>query len=244
MIDILVHHEARYTEARAGAIARQPGNPQGAATRWEGTAFAVQVPGVPSPWLNRAVGLADPGQVEALAPWFNMPWRAETWADRASLELSGALLHAGKHPAGGDAVVLGRKVTRTYTSVEDGELELFLDTHLAGLGIPPAVIPGAKANIGNWRGLPGWHLLLARRDGIPVGTCVLHLLDETAYIADMATLPEFRMRGVQTELLAECHRRATRNQVLWARCRFGSQSHRNLLRAGLATFCTTQFWVG
>ena len=140
-------------------------------------------------------------------------------------------------------MVLGRPVPRTRTTIADTDLEEFLDTHLAGLDIPPAIRPFAKANMRGWAGLPGWHFLLARRDGSAAGTCLLFIQDSLAYAADMATLPAFRQRGVQTELLAECHRRAAGCAALWARCRFASPSHRNLTRAGLVTLCTTQFWV-
>ncbi len=230
-------HEAAYTGARVRVIARHAGNPFGAFVREDAGQFACRVAGVPSPWLNRAFGLRDP---VGLATWFTAAWRAETWADQTHAD---ALLAIGKRPAAGDAVVTGRPQPRTATSIEDGSIEIFLDTHLAGLGIPDAVRPMAKDNMRGWEGLPGWHFLLARRDGRPAGTCVLFVADGLAYVADMATHPDFRLRGVQTELLAECHIRAAGLEMLWARCRFGSQSHRNLGRAGLATFCTTVFWV-
>ncbi len=243
MIDRLIAMEAAYTEARAGVIAAREGNPYGAATRRDSAAFAVQVAGVPSPWLNRASGLGDPALVPVLAEWFGpIAWRAETWADRCTAPLSATLIAAGKRPNGGDSVVCGRPMTRTRTTVEDADIDLFIETHLAGLGIPHDVQPLAKANMRGWQALSGWHFLLARRDGAPAGTCVLFLQEDLAYLADMATVPAFRQRGVQTELLAECHRRAAGCSAIWARCRFGSQSHRNLTRAALATLCTTIFW--
>lgn len=243
MIDALIAHEACYTEARVGAIARRAGNPFGAEVWRRGEAFACRVRGVPSPWLNRATGLT-PDDPEILRRWFgDAAWRAETWADRADAALAAALARAGKHPGGGDAVVIFRPQPRINTNIEDSDIEIFIDAHLAGLGIPDPVRPQARANMRGWEGLPGWHFLLARRKGEPAGTCVLHRHGGLAYIADMATLPAWRGQGVQTELLAECHRRAAGMSAVWARCRFASQSHRNLARAGLNTLCTTQFWI-
>lgn len=247
----LIASEVEYTAIRARVIGRWPDNRFGVALRQIGDAHGFQVKGVPSPWLNRVLGLEDASTVLAWRDWFagaGIAGRFETLPHQFSPELGHALIEAGVVPVGGDAVVCGRPAPASLIEpVEDAQtaaaIEVFLDTHLDGLGIPVAVRDGAKGNMRGWLGLPGWHLLLARRDGEPAGSCVLFQHDGIAYVADMATRPMFRNRGVQTALLAQCHVLAADAEIIWARCQFLSQSHRNLMRAGLGTVCTSQFWL-
>jgi len=250
LIARLIASEAAYTSIRAQVIGRWPDNRFGVALRQVGGAYGFQVKGVPSPWLNRVLGLADAHAVRDWHDWFTsagIAGRFETIPHQFSADLGRALVAAGLVPIGGDALVCGQPGSMAPTEpIEHAEtaiaIEVFLDTHLDGLGVPNAIRAGAKANMRGWLGLPGWHLLVARRDGQPAGSCVLFQHDGVAYVADMATRPGFRNRGVQTALLAQCHALAAGTDVIWARCRFLSQSHRNLMRAGLATVCTSEFW--
>lgn len=59
LIPRLLTQEAEYTAARAEVIGRWPGNPFGVAIRHERAVFACRVAGVPSPWLNRVMGLVE-----------------------------------------------------------------------------------------------------------------------------------------------------------------------------------------
>ena len=250
MIDRMIASEAEYTSVRANVIGRWPDNRFGVALRQIGGAHGFQVKGVPSPWLNRVIGLQDAGAVPVWHNWFSsagIAGRFETLPHQFSPELGRALIEAGLSPIGGDALVCGRPAPASPTEViEHAEtaaaIEVFLDTHLDGLDVPIAVRDGAKRNMLGWLGLPGWHLLLVRRDGKPAGSCVLFQRNGVAYIADMATRPRFRNRGVQTALLAQCHVLAAEAEIVWARCLFLSQSHLNLMRAGLGLVCTSQFW--
>lgn len=253
LIPRLLANEIAYTAARAAVIARWPGNPFGVAMRRDGAAFACQVKGVPSPWLNRAMALgeAQAGLVPDLAAWFadaGIAGRFEVTPDSPGPTLGRALVDSGLVPSDGDAMVWGLPRPGIWpaavSAVEDAAaMEVFLDTHLSALGVPLAVHDGAKGNMRGWLGRPGLRLLLARRDGLPAGSCALFIADGVAYVADMATLAEHRGHGVQTALLAACHALAAGCDVVWARCRFLSQSHRNLQRAGLRTLCTTSFWT-
>lgn len=252
LVPRLLASEMAYTDARAAVIGRWPGNPFGVATRRDGPVFACRVKGVPSPWLNRVIGLGEPtsARVPELVAWFaeaGIAGRFEVTPDLAGPAIARALAGAGMVPGDGDALVWGRARGGTMPGavqvVADAAThELFLDTHLAGLELPEAIRPAVKGNLRGWLGLPGWHLLLARRDGVAAGSCVLFVHDGIAYVADMATRPEHRGHGIQAAMLAACHARAAGADVVWARCRFLSQSHRNLQRGGLRTLCTTAFW--
>jgi GNAT superfamily N-acetyltransferase len=221
--------------------------------RHSGPVFACRVKGVPSPWLNRVIGLAEANAdaVADIAAWFveaGIAPRYETTPDSAGPTLAHALAATGALPTDGDTLVWGTgrggAMPPAISRAEDeAAVETFLDTHLAGLGIPLPVHDGAKSNMRGWRGLPDLTLLIAWHGAEPAGTCVLHRQPGQTYIADMATLPAHRHRGVQVRLLAAAHALHGESGIVWARCRFLSQSHRNLQRAGLATLCTTSFWT-
>ena len=250
LIARLLAQEAGYTATRAGVIGRWPGNPFGVAVRREAAVFACRVAGVPSPWLNRVMGLGEEqaALVPSLRAWFGaVAPRFETTPDSFGPGLGRALVAAGLAPVGGDALVWGPGqggvVPDGVSLVEDAAaLEDFLETHLVGLELPEAVHEGAKSNMRGWLGAPGFALLLAREGGEAAGACALHRQDGQTYVADMSTRPAFRGRGVQTRLLAAAHALHGEGGIVWARCRFLSQSHRNLQRAGLQTLCTTMFW--
>lgn len=250
LVPRLLAQEVEYTAARAGVIGCRPGNPFGVAMRREGAVFACRVAGVPSPWLNRVIGLgeAQAGLVAGLRTWFgDVAPRFETTPDSMGPLLGQALVAAGLVPGEGDTLVWGAgregAMPDGVSLVGDAAaLEDFLEAHLVGLELPPAVRESAKPNMRGWLGVPGFQLLLAHEGGVAVGACALHRQDGQTYVADMSTRPEWRGRGVQTRLLAAAHALHGAGGVVWARCRFLSQSHRNLQRAGLQTLCTTMFW--
>ncbi len=252
LIRRLLAQEIDYPAQRAGVIAARPGNPYGAAMQRHGPVFACRVKGVPSPWLNRVIGLGEDSaaMVPALAAWFagaEIGGRFETTPDSAGPALARALAGAGLLPLEGDAMVWGAgqggAMPDDISFVRDAAgMEVFLDTHLAALGVPVGVHDAAKGNMRGWLGLPHLDLMLAWCGAEPAGTCVLHRAGGLTYVADMATLPAHRGQGMQTRLLAAAHALHGAAGIVWARCRFQSQSHRNLQRAGLRTLCTTTFW--
>ena len=150
LIDRLIASEAIYTAIRAQVIGRWPDNRFGVALRQIGGAHGVQVKGVPSPWLNRVLGLDDADTVPAWRDWFTsagIAGRFEMLPHRFTPALGRALLVAGLAPAGGDALVCGRPAPAgSLEAIEHAEtadtIEVFLDTHLDGLEIPLALRDG------------------------------------------------------------------------------------------------------
>jgi GNAT superfamily N-acetyltransferase len=253
LIPRLLALEIAYTALRAGIIARRPGNPFGADMRRFGPVFACRVRGVPSPWLNRAMALgeATAASIPAVAAWFAeaaITPRYEVTPDQAGPALARALAATGALPTDGDAMVWGvgqgGSLPEGITTVTTAPaMETFLDTHLAGLAIPARVNEAAKSNMRGWLGQPGLTLLLAHDGANAAGACVLYRGETLTYVADMSSHPAHRGRGIQTRLLAAAHAINGEGGIVWARCRFLSQSHRNLQRVGLRTLCTTSFWL-
>jgi ribosomal protein S18 acetylase RimI-like enzyme len=248
----LVAQEAAYTRQRQSCIAARPGNPFGADYRQDGMAHGFITRGVPTPWLNRVLG-ATAAEVPGFAAWFRAAGAAprfETLPGLHDAALAAALAACGCWQTGFDTITLAaaRHATPALAveAIGADALDAWLDSHLAAWSMPARVRAGAKVNMSGWLGLPGWTLLSVVIAGEVAGTAVLHVQDGLAYIADTATHPDFRRRGAQAALLQACLDRAARSgaEWIWSRCAFLSGSHRNMARAGLATFCTPAHWSG
>src|SRR5262249_7403539 len=59
IIDRIIASDAAHTAGRIEVIARDAGNPLGATILMEGPIHAFGVPGLPTHWLNRAVGFRE-----------------------------------------------------------------------------------------------------------------------------------------------------------------------------------------
>ena len=107
--------------------------------------------------------------------------------------------------------------------------------YVAGWGIPESEEDVFKANVRPWVEQPGWSLYVARIDGEPSAAATLFVHDGVAYLADAATVPHFRGRGLQQLLL---RRRIADTAGLGTELVFSgaapfSTSHRNMERVGM-----------
>jgi hypothetical protein len=257
----LIASDAAYTAARLGVIAERPGNPFGVAMREDDGIHGFACRTIPTPSFNRVIGLSERAadEVPEIAAWFDgagSRGRVELVAGWEGPSLSRALaLHgwlwsrsaaiAGAMPAQALAAApMPAASVRIETVTSPAVMDLFLETHLAGWGIPPEHWRGAKQNMARWLGLPGWTMLLARVDGMPAATAVLCVADRVAYFADAATRPPMRGRGAHAALL---HRRLQLAvqagcDIAWSTAAFPSGSYRNMCRAGLCLIANVSIW--
>jgi GNAT superfamily N-acetyltransferase len=252
----MIASDAAFTIARLGVIANRPGNPFRVATRSEGDVHAFACRGIPTASFNRVIGLSDvtADRVPAIAAWLDAAGsrgRVEVIAGWHGPELGRALAaHGWSHV--GYAVVAAAEPTGktppTKIRVEAVEtpaaMDLFLETHLAGWGIPADQWRAAKENMSRWLDLDGWTMLLGRVDGMPAATAVMHVADGMAYLADAATKPQWRGRGAHTALIHRCVSLATELgcDVAWSGAAFPSTSFHNMRRAGLSMIANVAVW--
>src|SRR6201999_2449389 len=90
-------------------------------------------------------------------------------------------------------------------------LEDFLTAYIAGWQIPDG--EGFRRNVRPWIDQEGWSLFLGRVDGKPAAEGILYVREGFAYLADAATDPQYRGRGLQTALLAHRLRHAAEQGV-------------------------------
>lgn len=123
-------------------------------------------------------------------------------------------------------------------------MEAFLDAYVRARAIPETLRDQFKSNVRPWLHEPGWHLYLARADGRPAAYGTLFLADGIAYLADAATDPDWRGRGLHAALLRRRMRDAARADAAFitAGADYLSTSHRNMERAGLRLLFLRTIW--
>lgn len=253
--EAVTHYAARVVERAEGGS----GNPRGLRTRWFGHVFAAAATAAPDlDFMNRVHGLT-PADLDVLPailsfyadagvrPWFEVvPSPGGPEPVGAALAAAGAIpvseamfLYgvAAEHPAPGDPAVVVRRIA-------PDEAGLFADTLLRGHEVPEDALPIATAEVATWPSEEGWSLSLATVGGEPAAAAVLQVRAGHGYLANMATLPRFRRRGCQRELIRArvAGAAAAGCDLVTAQATLGSTSQRNLQRGGLSPAYTITTW--
>jgi ribosomal protein S18 acetylase RimI-like enzyme len=238
-------------------LERLPGNPVGIAYRRVGrNGWALMAPNLPVPSFNAVIGLqaGDEGEIEGVLQWYR-EHEAETQIEivpgfeddkllrelvRLKLYQSGfhtAMIARPQDAAAPDPAIDVVRVT------DRALLEDFLAAYIAGRAIPDG--EQFRRNVRPWIDQEGWSLFLGRVDGTPAAAAVLYLRDGFGYLADAATDPQFRGRGLQTALLAHRlrHAGAQGTSHVCSGATFLSSSHRNMVRAGMTLEFTRALWT-
>jgi ribosomal protein S18 acetylase RimI-like enzyme len=204
-------------------------------------------------FMNRVIGLwpEDADQVDGIAAWYR-GLGVRGWFELAPAEgfdrLAGALARAGAAQIGFHARLCG--AVPGSTSIPNGvrveespDPAVFADVLLRGHDVPEEARRTDGRAFEHGR-VQGWRLYVAYVDDTPAGAAVLTLDDGIGYLANASTLPAFRRRGVQNALIA--HRLADAAahgcELIASGTDFGSQSQRNLERAGLQITYTKAVW--
>jgi GNAT superfamily N-acetyltransferase len=218
-----------------------------------GAAVAAMDPSRPElDFVNRVYGLwpEDVEHVPEIAAFYGRH-DVRGWLELAPCErferLAGALAKAGAAHIGFHTVVYGAASTKAVADMEIEEApdpELFADVLLRGHGVPEGARVRDRGSVARWADIQNWRLYLARIDGEPVGGALLSLDADIGYLANASTLPAYRGRGVQTALIARriADAAAAGCKTVCSGAAFGSQSQRNLQRAGLQVAYTKAVW--
>jgi GNAT superfamily N-acetyltransferase len=242
-------------------VAALPGNPRGMRLTTFGSAFAAAATNAPElDFMNRVHHLwpEDAHHLPAILtfyadaavrPWFEV-FPSEDGADA----VAGAIARAGSAPVSYETFLYGAAIRSPgaeaaspgvrIRTVSGGDVDTFSDVLLVGHGVPEPEHELARAGQRHWADLPGTALYLAIVDEQPAAAAVLRVGDGIGYLANAATVPEFRGRGCQTALLgrriadaADAGCGLVAGQAL-----FGSTSQRNMERMGLRPAVTLTTW--
>jgi ribosomal protein S18 acetylase RimI-like enzyme len=235
-----------YTVSRMKVLERIPRNPIGIAYRWFDESAVALMARLPS--FCRVVGLRPDHahHIEPLVRWYaehDMKPTFETVPGQYDASLGRELARLGFYQSSFHASLIGEP---DADGNADGEVEIeqvatakimedYLDAYVAGWGIGEKDHAQFKSNVRPWLEQAGWSLYLARVDGRAAAAATLYVHDRVGYLADSATDPSFRRRGLQIALL----RRRMRDaggfgaDLIFSGAEPFSSSHRNMERVGL-----------
>lgn len=125
------------------------------------------------------------------------------------------------------------------------DVAAFAEAFLGGWGVrDPELRRVALAAMAPWPGPAAWRRYTAFVDGVPAGEAVLAHFGEVAYLAEAATVPAFRRRGIQRALIARriADARAAGATTVFGAVQYGDQSWANMRALGLReAFLTLSF---
>ncbi len=260
LVHRVVDVDTAYTVARTRILERIPGNPIGIAFQTIDNVTALMAPHLPSPSFNRVVGLRR-GQthlIEPLLEWYRdhgLSGRFEIAAGEDDPALGKELARLGLFQSAFHAALVREPDTRIApandAAVEQvttaDAMEDFLAAYVAGWGIPQAAHEQFKKNVRPWIDQPGWSLYLARVDGQPAAAAILFVDADAGagYLADCATDPAYRGRGLHAALLRRRLRDASAAGVgfVCSGADFLSTSHRNMERVGMRLLTLRSIWT-
>jgi GNAT superfamily N-acetyltransferase len=248
--------EMTYTLSRMRVVERLEGNPVGVAYRKAGkSGIALIARHLPVPSFNAIVGLqaGDAGAIAPLLRWYRrhkvLP-QVEIVPGREDEKLMRKLVRLGLHQSGFHVSMIARPAEAAAPDpaidvVRVGDralLEDFLDAYVAGRQIQEG--DQFQRNVRPWLDQKGWSLFLGRVEGEPAAA-ILYVRKGFGYLADAATDPVYRGRGLQTALLAHRMRHAAAQGASYAcsGAAFLSSSHRNMVHAGMTLQFVRAIWT-
>jgi len=245
-----------YTISRMKVLERLPGNPIGIDYRWiDDRAVALRAR---LPSFSRVVGLkaGHEHHLGHLVQWYRDAGMRPTFemvpghfVPGLGFELQRlGCVHSGFHASligavPGLASHAGPEHIERVTT--PSAMESYLDAYVAGWGIPKSEEDVFKANVRPWVEQLGWSLYVARIDGEPAAAATLFVHDGVAYLADAATAPHFRGRGLQQLLLRRRIDDAAglETELVFSGAAPFSTSHRNMERLGMRVQFMRALWT-
>lgn len=230
-----------------------PDNPMGTQVLRLGDTFATKVPFVKSNELFNSVHhLEDPALLPQILASYSQT-QQPCWVPvppYVPIAVTDALINVGfrieRYAASLIATPVPEPRDHSVDVREIGreERDEFLDTINLGFDQNAQMLAGLRRNQSFWCDVPEWQLFLARIGGAPAGAAVLSIHGDIGYLAAASTLPEYRGRGVQSALIAArlACARIRRCTIVSVGTDWGSQSQRNLQRAGLTIAHVKTIW--
>ena len=243
------------------ALAAIPDDPYGASATSFGSATALMVQAIPSPYFNRVVALApsDKDLVRDIIGFFAArltPFRFDISPFACDVELLSRLYSEGCRPTDFRSTMYGSPFIRrdempegvVVREVRPDEIGSFADLYERaynfGRAVPKALQDFRRqALIARYR-QPRWRFYVAIVDGMAAGGAIMHVRDDVAALAGGATLPALRGRGCQRALLMHRLMEAADLgcDLAVSTCSVGGTSQSNMERCGLSTAYTKVLW--
>ena len=258
LIERVLAADASYTISRMRVLERIPGNPIGIGyRRIDDKAVALVSLFLPS--FRRVIGLrpGHEGEIEPLLAWYRgygVKPTFEIVPGMYDAALGRELARHGFLPSGFHAALIGepdratQRRARRSTSSRSPPMRRW-----SAISMPMSpdgafrkrTTPSSRPMSVHGAMQPGWSLYLARVDGRPAAAATLYVADRVAYLADAATAPAYRGRGLHAALLRRRIRDASTAGIdfVFSGAEPLGTSHRNMERAGLRLHFLRTKWT-
>jgi ribosomal protein S18 acetylase RimI-like enzyme len=245
-----------YTISRMKVLERLLGNPIEIGYRWVDETAVALMSRLPS--FARVIGprAGQESQIQPLVSWYrdhNIKPTFEMVPGQYDANLGRELARLGFFQSSFHVSLIGEPATLARSGdqvpieqiTDASSMEGYLDAYVGGCGIAGKDRAQFKANVRPWLSQPGWSLYLGRANDRPAAAATLYLHDGIGYLADAATHPSFRRRGLHSALLRRRIRDAAASgvDIVFSGATPFSTSHRNMERAGMRVHFIRSLWT-
>lgn len=244
-------HESQERQEARNVAASAVGHEIGVATHdWGDGMWSVRTPGLPGHGPGNQLtgwGPATEGRLDAIVPWFDAAgcsMRVRVPAAEVDGGLGRRLFDRGFALEGVEAWMAAPLAELAFDPVQHdvrtvstpGDAGAFGRAFLEGWGIGDALVQRVVlAAMAPFPGPSNWHRHVAWVDGEPAGESLMAVYGECAYLAEAATVPAYRRRGIQRDLIAAraALARELGASVLFSAVQYGDRSWSNMRAMGL-----------
>jgi len=263
LIRTIVASETDYMTDRMQAIAERHDNPEGIVIARFGGAVCLYSRTMPWGSFNAVKGIsdADIDHLDAIIAHYGALDRKpqfEIVPSLVSQELLSKLAERGFYQSGFHAsAVIGTEQYRDadpfdpsgpsirIEAIGEHDFDRYAAIHCRGTGLPDDGIPHVAANNRVLSGRAGWTHYIAYVEDSPAAAGVMYRTGSVASLTFAATLPEYRNRGLQRQLLLRriLDAGTAGSPLVVGQCAFLSGSHRNMERVGMRLAYVRTNWT-
>lgn len=256
LADILEKSEINYMVDRMTAIKEREGNPEGVEIQSFGDCIAFYSKTMPWGQFNNVKGRINEDVIEDITNFYHERGRnfeIQVIPNKINQEAMKLFHDKGFYQSGFHttlyceprSIALSKNHDLQIRELQEHELDTYAEIHCLGTGLSLDGKKYVAAN--NWvlYSRPGWHYYLALDKDEPVAVAVMYIEDHVASLTFATTLPEYRNRGFQTNLLLRRIHDAFKKkcELVVSQCAYGSQSHRNMDKVGMKMGYTRSTWT-
>jgi len=256
LADLIEQSEMDYMTDRMEAIRAREGNPEGVEVKRFGLATAFYSRTMPWGLFNNVKGKIEEENVEEIITFYRERGRnfeIQVTPGKVNPAVLKELAYSGFYQSGFHTSLYceARKEEPDHGAEVEirefrpEEMDTYAEIHCLGTGLSIEGKPYVAANNEVLFMRPGWRFYIALYNKIPASVAVMYMQEDAASLTFAATLPEYRNKGLQRNLLLKRIDEAYRNGCQWVvgQCAYCSASHRNMERAGMKIGYTRATWT-
>ncbi|WFR61717.1 GNAT family N-acetyltransferase [Paenibacillus amylolyticus] len=255
LADRLEKSEINYMVDRMTAIREREGNPEGIEIKRFGESTAFYSKTMPWGLFNNVKGRISEDVIEDILNFYNereRNYEIQVIPGKIDQKVMKTLHNEGFYQTGFHTTLFcepGNLNSFANQKLEirelhEDEFDTYAEIHCLGTGLSLDGKAHVAANNRVLFSRPGWHYYLGLDQGKPVAVAVMYIEDNVASLTFATTLPEYRNKGFQTNLLRRRIHDAYKNcNLVVSQCSYGSQSHRNMERVGMRIGYTRATWT-